>query len=72
MKLTEEERKQLRQTIIDDLMGNEGSEKTPVDKIKQRIEVYIEQEIGDKDQMPTIPLEDLNEEDVGEFPDTVH
>ncbi len=72
MKLTQEEREQLRKTIMDDLLGNEGNEKTPVDKINKRIEVYIEQEEGSEDDQPTTDVPDIDPEDIGEFPNTVH
>jgi hypothetical protein len=68
--LTEEEKKRIRKSIIDDLTDPEV--KTPADKVKLKIEVYINDK--GKNDSATIPAEqvpDVNEDDVGDFP-TVH
>jgi hypothetical protein len=67
--LTESERKRLRKSIIDDLTDPEV--KTPADKIKLKIDVLVEDKKTDIPR-PEVHHEDVNEEDIGEFPGTVH
>jgi hypothetical protein len=69
MKLTKAEIKRLRARIIQ-IMTDED-DKTPVDKLNKLIEVYIEQDKGDKDSVPAHEVPNVDEEDIGDFP-TVH
>ncbi len=68
--LTEEERKKIRDSIIKDLTDPEV--KTPADKTKLKIDVLInDRGNGKKTDIPAHEIEDVTEEDVGDFP-TVH
>ena len=68
--LTEEERKKIRDSIINDLTDPEV--KTPADKTKLKIDVLInDRGNGKKTDIPAHEIEDVKEEDVGDFP-TVH
>ena len=68
--LTEEERKQIRDSIINDLTDPEI--RTPADKTKLKIDVLInDRGNGKKTDIPAHEIGDVTEEDVGEFP-TVH
>ena len=68
--LTEEERKKIRDSIINDLCDPEV--KTPADKTKLKIDVLInDRGDGKKTDVPAHEIEDVTEEDVGDFP-TVH
>jgi hypothetical protein len=69
LKLTEKELKSLRARILTIMTDDE--DRTPVDKLNKLIEVYIEQDSGDKDTVPAHECPDVDEDDVGDFP-TVH
>jgi len=69
--LTDDERKKIRDSIIADLTDNEI--KTPADKTKLKIDVLInDRGNGKKTDIPAHEVPDINEDDVGDFPETVH
>lgn len=65
LNLTDTEKKKLRKSIIDDLTDPEV--KTPADKIKLKIDVYIEDNVDQPDAPVQVP--NVNEDDIGEFPE---
>lgn len=67
--LSKDELKKLRARIIDIMTNSE--DKTPVDKLSKLIDVYVEQTDNKKTDIPAHEVEDVQEEDIGEFP-TVH
>jgi hypothetical protein len=68
--LTEEERKKIRESVINDLTDPEL--KTPADKTKLKIDVLInDRGNGKKTDIPAHEVDNVTEEDIGEFP-TVH
>jgi len=54
-----------------DAIITEPEDKTPVDKLNKLMDIWIEQNDGKKTDIPAHEVEDVQEEDIGEFP-TVH
>lgn len=70
LKLTKAEAKRLRSSIIEDLCDPER--KTPAQSVELKLKVLLENPgDNDKDTLPKLEVEDINEDDIGDFP-TMH
>ena len=69
LELSKDEIKKLRERII--TIMTDVEDRTPVDKLTKLIDVYVEQGNIKKTDTPAHEVEDVQEEDIGEFP-TVH
>jgi len=67
--LTKDQIEKLKNRI--DAIITEPEDKTPVDKLNKLMDIWIEQNDGKKTDTPAHEIEDVTEEDIGEFP-TVH
>ena len=67
--LTKDQIEKLKARI--DTIITEPDDKTPVDKLNKLMDIWSEQTDGKKTDIPAHETEDVQEEDIGEFP-TVH
>ncbi|RLI32230.1 hypothetical protein DRO66_11630 [Candidatus Bathyarchaeota archaeon] len=67
MKLTKEERKKIRDSIMNNLSNDEDM--CPAAKIELKMKVLMEDTgANNRDSEPVDEVEDINEEDIGDFP----